>query len=157
MSAADNNTGILAVEADESLRRFMSRRQCASSNEGEVWTVFGHLFFDDKESYLSFHMKPQDWDDADILTYRMAYPSIYEKVPGVLQMHRSLFIRASMSVPCLSDDPDDVPDYRPLHCDWPCPGSIEDADTLADIVTTALAVSQQARVVCKVEKLKNLG
>ena len=156
MCPTDDDNAVVAVEADESLRRFMSGNQCNCSEVGGVWTVFARLFYEPPHADISFHLKPPEWTDQDILKYRMAYPSIYEKVPGVLQMRRILFARASMPVPWLCDDADDAAEYRALHCTWPCPEKLDDADRLADIVTTALAAQLEARVVCKVEKLKNI-
>ncbi len=156
MCPSNDDNAVVGAEADESLRRFMSGNQCKCSEDGGVWTVFATLFFDSRHPDLSFHLKPPEWTDQDILKYRMAYPSIYEKVPGVLQMRRILFARASMPVPCLCDDAEDAPQYREFHCTWRCPEKLDDADKLADIVTTALAAQLEARVVCKVEKMKNL-
>lgn len=139
-----------AIEANESLRRFLRSSECQV--KGDVCTVFAGLFLDKSGQELSFHMRPSDWTDEDVIAYCRAYQTAYT-IPGAIQISKATFLRASLSVPFLQDDPDDHADYRRFHCSWSCP-DMKQADAFADIVTKCIAGKSGARMVCNREKLK---
>ena len=141
-----------ALTIEDRIRRFLRRNECKS--EHGTWTVFSDLFFEEDEDELSFHLRPGEWTDETVSQYRLDYSQPHT-IPGVVQLGIAVFQQASMPLPTLQEDDSDLPQYRHLHCSWPCPSSRERADQFADLATTALAGDGKvARVVFDREKIK---
>lgn len=133
------------------LRRFIRASECTYSDG--TWTVHVGLFFEEANTELSFHSRPDDWTDGHVDEYRRAY-GLKHTIPGVVQIGREIFSRALLPTPYLAADPTDVPQYRHLHCSWPRPPQ-QRADQMAAVTTQAIFDRAGARVVHAKAKIKD--
>lgn len=140
-------------QAENYLRRFLDERFCKYRNGATK--VLGRMFSDIKGPVISFHIRPIEWTDQDVDQYRREAPG-KDTIPGVLELHESIFIEANTPLPQLESGPEDRGIYSEIHCTWNALDR-EMADIFANLVSAHLQNSDRARIVFTPISSKNPG